>query len=235
MGALEACSGKASTAAIMRKARMRMCATQAVCGSLCRGVGITKIRRKRKSQTQQGRRPVDVGLSRRAVGFGCSRCAPACGLPFGLLAESSDALRPAREACPNYTASWGAGKVWLRFRRRVSEARPSPQPERRSAYQRDNQRVFLRRICLRQDRHREIRRWSAVLGWRHSAVARGRATLSRRRSARRLHGGPMRARVDHHTLRAENTPSRQNSSDGDRSRANLNMGQSGPLSRLVLP
>src|SRR5512139_3650997 len=34
-------------------------------------------------------------MSRRAVGFGCSgRCAPACGLPFGLLAASSDALRP---------------------------------------------------------------------------------------------------------------------------------------------
>ena len=35
------------------------------------------------------------------------------------------------------------------------------------------------------------------LGRRHSAVARGRATLSRRRSARRLHGGSVRARVDH--------------------------------------
>src|SRR5208282_6199258 len=34
-------------------------------------------------------------ISHRAVGFGCSgRCAPACGSPFGLLAASSDALRP---------------------------------------------------------------------------------------------------------------------------------------------
>ena len=34
-------------------------------------------------------------ISHRAVGFGCSgRCAPTCGSPFGLLAASSDALRP---------------------------------------------------------------------------------------------------------------------------------------------
>ena len=33
MGALKACSGKASTAAVMRKARMYMCAMQALCGT----------------------------------------------------------------------------------------------------------------------------------------------------------------------------------------------------------
>src|ERR1035437_10507637 len=51
--------------------------------------------------------------------------------------------------------------------------------------------------CLRQDCCGEIRRWAAVVGRRHFGFARSRATPSRRRSARCLHGRPTRARVDY--------------------------------------